>query len=152
MSEEEKITETPQTDGPPPDDTDPLLPEVPNMTVDAVRNHIWNLCGRSTTKDDPLFMMVGINNAFLEENATWHGKYYNAFKKFLASETARFSEAVSSAAGSITQSLSALTTKGINDAVKDMVALNTSVKYCTIICAASAIVSAADLVVRILTK
>lgn len=144
LAEKEKKTDKPAAE--------PVLPDGIGMSVEAVRELLHKQNGTSVPADDPLLMQVTILNAFLAEQANLQKRHENALTGFMSQQTAAFSGAISKEVGKLSETLSGVTVKGIQEAAKgftdDLSAMRTTLWLCTAIIACSALINVAVFVLR----
>lgn len=129
-----------------------LLPDGIGLTVEEVSAMLHKQHGVSVPKDDPVLMQVTILNAFLEEQVKLQKRHEKALAAFMGKQTSAHVEAVEKSVHQLSETLSGVTVKGIQEAAKDFVADVSSHRatlwLCTAIIACSAIINVAVFVFR----
>ena len=119
--------------------TEQILPDGIGLSVDAVRTLLAKQHNTSVPKDDPMLMAVTIMNSALTEQAKLHKAHATALGKMMSEHTANYVKNTEKGMQEIMSTLSELTTKGLNEAAKDMVKFKMSMIYCTAITFVSSI-------------
>ena len=108
--------------------------------------------GISVPRDDPMLMQVTMLNAYLNEQQRLHKKHESALSAFMGKQTGAHIEAVNKSVAQLSETLSRVTVKGIQEAARDFVAdmssLRSALWLCTAIMACSALVNVAVFVLR----
>lgn len=134
------------------DNPQQLLPDGIGLTVEEVSAMLHKEHGVSVPKDDPVLMQVTILNAFLQEQSKLQKKHEKALAAFMGKQTSAHVEAVEKSVHQLSETLSGVTVKGIQEAAKDFVAdvssLRTTLWLCTAIIACSAIINVAVFVLQ----
>lgn len=129
-----------------------LLPDGIGLSVDEVSAMLHRQHGVSVPKDDPLLMQVTILNAFLAEQQQLQKRHEKALAAFMGDQTNAHVEAVKNSVGQLTETLSGVTVKGIQEAAKDFVAdvssLRTTLWLCAAVIGCSALINVAVFVLR----
>lgn len=131
MTEEEKIL--PETNTP------PLLPDDIHLSIDEIRQELFRMHNFAVDRDDPALMYVTIMNACLDEQKKLMDAHLNALSVVMARETGASINATKENVATLAGLMSKLTTDGIKEAAKDMVGLQTTMKFCTAVMFVSAL-------------
>lgn len=134
------------------DECQQLLPDGIGLTVEEVSAMLHKEHGVSVPKDDPVLMQVTILNAFLEAQLKLQKRHEKALAAFMSKQTSAHVEAVEKSVHQLSETLSGVTVKGIQEAAKDFVAdvssHRTTLWLCTAIIACSAIINVAVFVLQ----
>ena len=125
-----------------------ILPDGLGLTVEDVRELLHRKHNASIPVDDPVLMFVTIMNAVLAEQEKLHARHREALTKFMGELTEGYAASVREGVETVTETLSALTVKGLNEAARDMVKFRTTMLFCTAINAVSALLIVAVFVLR----
>lgn len=129
-----------------------ILPDGIGLSVEDVSAMLHRQHGISVPKDDPLLMQVTIHNTFLTEQQKLQKRHEKALAAFMGEQTNAHVEAVKNSVGQLTETLSGVTVKGIQEAAKDFVAdvssLRTTLWLCTVIIGCSMLVNVAVFVLQ----
>ena len=102
--------------------------------------------------DDPMLMMVTIQNAFLGAQAQLQKKHEKALAAFMGEQTTSYVKGVEKSVSELCDTLSGVTIKGIQGAASDFAASLSGFKatlyLCTAIMAISALLNVAVFVLR----
>ena len=108
--------------------------------------------GLAVPKDDPLLMMVTIQNAFLGAQTQLQKKHEKALASFMGEQTAAYVQGVEKSVSELRKTLSDVTINGIRDAASDFAAtlagFKTTLYLCTAIMALSALVNVAVFILK----
>lgn len=134
------------------DERQQILPDGIGLSVDDVSAMLHRQHGISVPKDDPLLMQVTILNAFLTEQERLQKRHEKALAAFMGTQTSTHVEAVRNSVGQLSETLSGVTVKGIQEAAKEFVAdvssLRTTLWLCAAIIGCSALVNVAVFVLQ----
>lgn len=137
---------------PPACEPDQCLPDGFGLSVEDVRALLAKKHDLAVPKDDPLLMMVTIQNAFLEAQSQLQKKHEKALSAFMGEQTAAYVQGVEKSVADLTGTLSNMTTKGIQEAATDFAAslagFRTSLFLCTAIMGLSALLNVAVFVLQ----
>ncbi|WP_298030580.1 hypothetical protein [uncultured Desulfovibrio sp.] len=132
---------------------DQCLPDGIGLSVEDVRAMLAKKHDLAVPKDDPLLMMVTIQNAFLGVQAQLQKKHEKALAAFMGQQTAAYVEGVEKSVSALQKTLSDVTINGIRDAASDFAAslsgFKTTLYLCTAIMALSALVNVAVFVLKV---
>lgn len=124
------------------------VPEGTGLSIEDVRELLFKRHDVAVPPDDPALMQVTIANAILAEQEKLHARHREALTKFMGELTEGYAASVREGVETVTETLSALTVKGLNEAARDMVKFRTTMLFCTAINAVSALLIVAVFVLR----
>lgn len=110
-----------------------ILPDGIGMSIEEIRTMLIAKHNTKIPKDDPILMVVSMLNAALTEQAKLQKAHEVALGKMMSEHTKNYVQNTENGMKEIMETLSSLTTKGLNEAAKDMVKFKMSMFYCTII-------------------
>ena len=93
-------------------------------------------------------MQVTIANALLTEQEKLHERHKEALTRFMGELTDSYANTVREGAEKVTDTLSALTAQGLNEAARDMVKFRATLLLCTAVSALSALLIVAVFVLK----
>lgn len=123
-------------------EADQCLPDGFGLSVEDVRALLAQKHDLAVPKDDPLLMMVTIQNAFLGAQIQLQEKHKKALAAFMGEQTAAYVQGVEKSVADLTATLSNMTTKGIQEAASDFAATLSGFKTSLYLCAAIICLSA----------
>lgn len=124
------------------------VPEGTGLSIEDVRELLFKRHNVAVPPDDPALMQVTIANAILTEQEKLHARHREALTKFMGELTEGYAASMREGVETVTETLSALTVKGLNEAARDMVKFRTTMLFCTAINAVSALLIVAVFVLR----
>ena len=124
------------------------VPEGAGLSIEDVRELLFKRHDVAVPPDDPALMQVTIANAILTEQEKLHARHREALTKFMGELTEGYAASVREGVETVTETLSVLTVKGLNEAARDMVKFRTTMLFCTAINAVSALLIVAVFVLR----
>ena len=136
---------------------EPALPhDVIGLSLDEVRNLIMQKNNEVIGLDDPLLMMVTINNAFLTEYEKLLEKHNKAISAIMSAKTEGYIKTVKGSVEKLTEELSSTSVAAIGETIQKIfheqtLTLNNfthNIKWIAAIIALSALVNVAVFVVR----
>ncbi|WP_288230730.1 hypothetical protein [uncultured Desulfovibrio sp.] len=132
---------------------DQCLPDGIGLSVEDVRAMLAKKHDLAVPKDDPLLMMVTIQNAFLGVQTQLQKKHEKALAAFMGKQTEGYVQGVEKSVSELRKTLSDVTINGIRDAASDFAAslsgFKTTLYLCTAIMALSALVNVAVFVLKV---
>lgn len=137
---------------PPASEPDQCLPDGFGLSVEDVRALLAKKHDLAVPADDPLLMMVTIQNAFLGAQTQLQKKHEKALAAFMGEQTAAYVQGVENSVSELQKTLSDVTINGIRDAASDFAATLSEFKstlyLCTAVMALSALVNVAVFVLK----
>ena len=137
---------------PPAPEPDQCLPDGIGLSVEDVRVLLARKHDLAVPKDDPLLMMVTIQNAFLGAQTQLQKKHEKALASFMGEQTAAYVQGVEKSVSELRKTLSDVTINCIRDAASDFAAtlagFKTTLYLCTAIMALSALVNVAVFILK----
>lgn len=137
---------------PPACEPDQCLPDGLGLSVEDVRALLAKKHDLAVPKDDPLLMMVTILNAFLGAQSQLQKKHEKALSAFMGEQTTAYVQGVEKSVADLTDTLSHMTSKGIQEAASGFAAslagFRTSLFLCTAIIGLSALLNVAVFVLQ----
>ena len=131
---------------------DQCLPDGFGLSVEDVRALLARKHDLAVPADDPLLMMVTIQNAFLGAQTQLQKKHEKALAAFMGEQTAAYVQGVENSVSELQKTLSDVTINGIRDAASDFAAslssFRTSLYLCTAIMALSAMLNVAVFILK----
>lgn len=124
------------------------LPDGVGLSIEDVRELLHRKHNASIPVNDPVLMFVTIMNAVLTEQEKLHARHREALTRFMGELTDAYAATVREGAEKVTDTLSALTAQGLNEAARDMVKFRTTLFLCTAISAVSALLIVAVFVLK----
>lgn len=124
------------------------LPDGVGLSIEDVRELLFRRHNVAVPADDPTLMQVTIANALLTEQEKLHERHKEALTRFMGELTDAYAATVREGAEKVTDTLSALTAQGLNEAARDMVKFRTTLLLCTAISAVSALLIVAVFVLK----
>lgn len=124
------------------------LPDGVGLSIEDVRELLHRKHNASIPVNDPVLMFVTIMNAVLTEQEKLHARHREALTRFMGELTDAYAATVREGAEKVTDTLSALTAQGLNEAARDMVKFRTTLLLCTAISAVSALLIVAVFVLK----
>lgn len=139
-------------ESPPAPEPDQCLPDGIGLSVEDVRVLLARKHDLAVPKDDPLLMMVTIQNAFLGAQAQLQKKHEKALAAFMGEQTTSYVKGVEKSVSELCDTLSGVTIKGIQGAASDFAAslggFKATLYLCTAIMALSALVNVAVFILK----
>lgn len=133
-------------------EAEPCLPDGFGLSVEEVRALLAKKHNLAVPVDDPMLMMVTIQNAFLGAQIQLQEKHKKALAAFMGEQTAAYVRGVEKSVADLTATLSNMTTKGIQEAASDFAAtlsgFKTSLYFCAAIIGLSALLNVAVFVLK----
>lgn len=120
----------------PASEPDQCLPDGFGLSVEDVRALLAKKHNLAVPIDDPLLMMVTIQNAFLGAQAQLQKKHEKALAAFMGEQTAAYVQGLEKSVADLTATLSRLTAQGIQEAVSGFAGSVCSFKTCLYLCTA----------------
>lgn len=117
-------------------EADQCLPDGFGLSVEHVRALLAKKHNLAVPVDDPLLMMVTIQNAFLGAQTQLQKRHEKALAAFMGDQTAAYVQGVEKSVTDLTATLSNMTTKGIHEAVSGFAGRLSSFKTCLYLCTA----------------
>ena len=131
---------------------EPCLPDGLGLAVEDVRALLAQKHNLAVPVDDPMLMMVTIQNAFLGAQAQLQKKHEKALAAFMGEQTMSYVKGVEKSVSELCDTLSGVTIKGIQGAASDFAAslggFKATLYLCTAIMAISALLNVAVFVLR----
>lgn len=131
---------------------EPCLPDGFGLAVEDVRALLAQKHNLAVPVDDPMLMMVTIQNAFLGAQAQLQKKHEKALAAFMGEQTTSYVKGVEKSVSELSDTLSGVTIKGIQGAASDFAAslggFKATLYICTAIMAISALLNVAVFVLR----
>ncbi|SDF34214.1 hypothetical protein [Desulfovibrio legallii] len=128
------------------------LPDGFGLSVEDVRALLAKKHEMAVPKDDPLLMMVTIQNAFLEAQTQLQKKHEKALAAFMSEQTAAYVKGVEESMADVSKTLSGVTLEGLQQAssgfVSSLTGFKTSLYLCTAVMALSALINVAVFVLK----
>lgn len=124
------------------------LPDGVGLSIENVRELLFRRHNVAVPADDPTLMQVTIANALLTEQEKLHERHKEALTRFMGELTDAYAATVREGAEKVTDTLSALTAQGLNEAARDMVKFRATLFLCTAISAVSALLIVAVFVLK----
>lgn len=128
------------------------LPDGFGLSVDDVRALLVRKHDTAIPKDDPLLMVVTINQAFLEAQDRLQKKHEKALAAFMSEQTAAYVKGVEESMAGVSKTLSGVTLEGLQQAssgfVSSLTGFRVSLYLCTAVMALSALLNVAVFVLK----
>lgn len=131
---------------------DQCLPDGIGLSVEDVRAMLAKKHDLAVPKDDPLLMMVTIQNAFLGVQTQLQKKHEKALAAFMGEQTTAYVKGVEESMAGLSRTLSGVTIEGIQQAASGFAAslagFKTSLYLCTAIMVLSALLNVAVFILK----
>lgn len=130
-----------------------------HLNLDEVRQEIFRVNNMAVDRDDPALAYVTIMNACLDEQQKLMNAHLNALSSLMAKETGAAVESTRKSADSVIEAtqknmkevvkaFSAMSAENLRDAGKELASLRSTMKLCTGMMAASALLVVAVFVLK----
>lgn len=133
-------------------EAEPCLPDGFGLSVEEVRALLAKKHNLAVPVDDPMLMMVTIQNAFLGAQTQLQKRHEKALTAFMGEQTAAYVQGVEKSVSELRKTLSDVTINGIRDAASDFTAtlsgFKTSLYLCAAIIGLSALLNVAVFVLK----
>lgn len=115
---------------------EPCLPDGLGLSVEDVRALLAKKHNLAVPVDDPMLMMVTIQNAFLGAQTQLQKRHEKALAAFMGEQTATYMSGVEKSVSELRKTLSDVTINGIRDAASDFAATLSGFKATLYLCTA----------------
>ncbi len=133
-------------------EAEPCLPDGLGLSVEDVRALLAKKHNLAVPVDDPMLMMVTIQNAFLGAQTQLQKRHEKALAAFMGEQTATYMSGVEKSVSELRKTLSDVTINGIRDAASDFAAtlsgFKTTLYLCTAIIGLSALLNVAVFILK----
>lgn len=133
-------------------DAIPALPEGIGLSYDEVKMLLAMKHDTSISLDDPILMLVTINNAFIAENQKLLDRHNKALTGVMAAQTGEYVKAVKQTAEDLSKTLSEASIEGMKKLFEEhllsLASSKTNTRWCTAIIVTAALANLFFLILR----